>query len=583
MLSSQNVLRRLRAALLSGLFVLSCGGAKPATVYTQHNDNARTGANLSETILTPANVKVDTFGKLFTLPLDADVNGQILYAPSVTIDGTVHNVLYLTTSNNTNFSPSSAYAFDADAPNNSAPLWRHQFTPSARWTTCAPAIDPDAKILYVLTKDNDDAGPTKIHALDMTTGDEKSGSPVIVQASVPGTGDGSENGVVSFDTTHANCRSGLLVVKGSVYFGFAHNTDSFPYHGWVFGYTYDGTTLKRTAVFNACPNGGLAGVWQAGKGIAADADGNLYLTTGNGTFNADKGGSEYGMCVLKLSTPDLKVVDWYAPYDQKPQSDVDYDFGNVGPALLPGANRLFVGATKFGSGFLLDTAKLGHFHAQSSDQALQRINRLSSTSNVGQNPIVWDAGSYQYFYLWPRGSGILQLRYDSAADRIDPAGPYKKSTASSSGGSLTVTANGDKNGLLWALGYDAALRVYDASDLSKPELWNSRMNLSRDGIDVAGHFQFPTVVNGKAYIPTGAASVAVYGLLPGATVSGDLNGDGKVDITDATLSLRIAVGLVDPTDAEKKAGDADGDGQLTIRDTTLILRAAVGLSDGSAA
>ncbi len=515
--------RLLRHALPPSLMaLLFCGLLPPLwadipAVPTQHNDNARTGANLQETILTPANVKSATFGKLFVRALDANVNGQVLYVPQLRINGAIHNVIFAYTSNNANNSPCSLYAFDADDPAASAPLWRHQFTNSAQWTQCAPTIDIANQIIYVLTKDNNDNGATRMRALDLLTGAEKTGSPITVAASVPGTGDGSVNGVVSFDTSHANCRPGLLLLNGVVYCAFAHNSDSFPYHGWIFGYHYDGTQFTQTAVFNTAPNGGLDGIWQAGKGLTADVNGNIYCAVGNGTFNPASG--SYGMCYLKLSTPNLTVLDWFAPYDEKPQSDADLDQGNSGLVGIPGTNHFFAGATKFGSVFLLDSTNLGGFTPNGPDKVVQRLNGISNNDNVGQNSIGWDAGTVKYMYLWPSGYQAQQFRYDTTQNQLNPAGIWKQTGAASSGGSLAITANGNINGILWAAGNNGVFHAFDATDLSKPELWNSSQNSARDALGSVGHFQFPTVVNGKAYVPTGSATIAVYGLLPSGTVS----------------------------------------------------------------
>jgi hypothetical protein len=487
--------------------------AAPPSVLTQHNDNARTGSNSQETILTPSNVNVDGFGKLFTRTLDSMVNGQVLYVPNLTIQGVKHNVLFAYTANNdNNNSPCSVYAFDADDPGASSPLWRHQLPASAHWTTCTPVIDPATNTLYVLTKDTDNNGPTRLRALDLTTGSEKPGSPITIAASVPGTGDGSSNGVVSFDTTHNNCRPGLLFLNGVVYLGFAHATDSFPYHGWVFGYRYDQTGFTQTATFCTTPNGGLGGVWQAGKGIAADADGNLYFAVGNGTFNANSGGTSYGMCILRLSTPNLKVVDWFAPFDEAGQSAADLDTGSCGPVGIPGTNRLFVGGTKYAGAFLLDSTNLGHFTQIAPDKALQRLD--VGSGSVGQNPISWDSGTMKYVYLWPPDVNAQQYRYDPGVGKLNPDGIYKQASDSNGGGSLAVTSNGIANGILWAVGLNGVVYAYDANDISKPAFWTSNQNANRDALPFAGKWQFPTIVNGKAYIPTGTASIAVYGLLP---------------------------------------------------------------------
>ena len=489
--------------------------ATPPAVLTQHNDNARTGANLSETALTTSNVNVNQFGKLFTRTLDANVNGQVLYVPNLTIGGITRNVIFAYTSNNADNSPSSVYAFDADDPAASAPLWRHQFTANAaRWTTCTPVIDSANKIIYVVTKDTNNSGLTKLHALDLLTGNEKTGSPITVAASVPGTGDGSNGGVVTFDSAQANCRPGLLLLNGVVYFAFAHNTDSYPYHGWVFGYSYNGTQFTQTAVYNTAPDGGDAGIWQAGKGLAADGNGNIYLGTGNGSFTANSGGTAYGMSYIKLATPALTVLDYFAPYDESPQSAADLDLNNTGLLNIPGTNRVFGGATKFGSVFLLDSTNMGGFTSGGPDKAVQRFNGVSSNSNVGQNPVAWDASaSSKYVYLWPKNGEIKQYNYDASVAKFNPAGVWKQTNGFTNGGSLAISANNGANGILWAIGYNSVFHAFDASDLSKTELWNSNQNGARDNLGSVGKWQFPTITNGKVYAPTGSGTIVAYGLL----------------------------------------------------------------------
>jgi hypothetical protein len=514
------ILRRRRTAVaLAGAActLLLSLAPRPAvaqvSVLTQHYDNLRTGANRSETTLTLSNVGVTTFGKLFTRSLDANVNGQVLYVPNLTIGGAVHNVIIASTSNNVNFSPSSLYAFDADDPAASQPLWRHQLPTSARWTTCTPVIDVANNTIYVLTKETNDAGLTKLHAMDLLTGNERPGSPVTIAATIVGKGDGSVNQKLSFNTRQANCRPGLLLTGGRVYLAFAHNSDSFPYHGWVFGYSYNGTGFTRTAVFCASRNGGLAGIWMAGMGLTSDDAGNIFCTVGNGTFTANAGGSSYGMCVLKLRASDLVVTDWFAPFDEKGTSNADLDLGSVGIIGIPSTNRLFTGATKAGSCFLLDSTHLGRFTATKPDHIVQRFDKVAGF--VGQNPVVWDAGTFKYVYLWPQTANIEQFRYDTALGKMNPAGFNTHTTNRTAGGSLTVSSNGNINGILWAVGNDNVVRAFDATDMTKPELWTSAMNAARDSIDLVGHFQFPTVVNGKLYVPTGSGKIAVYGLLSG--------------------------------------------------------------------
>ena len=505
-----------------GLALLGAATVHPAfaqtAVLTQDNDNARTGSNTAETVLTPQNVKTATFGKLFTITgLNANVNGQVLYVPGVSIGGAKHNVVYAYTSNNSDNSPSGVYAYDADT---GAALWKTILPPSATYTTATPVIDPATNTMYVLAKGPiDDTGLTYLHAFDITTGADKPGSPIQVQASAAGKGDGNVGGVVSFDGSassgrfHANDRPGLLFANGMVYTSFAHNSDSFPYHGWVLAYKYDGTKFTQAAVFCTTPNGGDGGIWMAGKGLAADAAGNIYFSTGNGTFDANTGGSDYGMCYLKLG-PMLNVLDYFAPHDELTLSNEDLDLGNSGVVGIPGTTALFGGGTKFGSAFLLNSGNLGKFTPNGPDNVLDRVDGVSTNNRVGQNPVSWDSGSYKYVYLWPNGQSLEQFRYDLSVSSFNPSGIFTTATGSiTNGGSLAVSSSGTANAILWAVGSEGTVRAYDATNVANAELWDSAQNASRDGLGSPGHFQFPTVVNGKVYVPAGGSTIAVYGLL----------------------------------------------------------------------
>ncbi|MGO8672880.1 MAG: malectin domain-containing carbohydrate-binding protein [Capsulimonadaceae bacterium] len=522
----------LIGSLLDALFLLLMlvvPAPAQISVLTQHNDNFRTGSNTQEAILTTSNVNESSFGKLFTVNLDAGVNGQVLYVPGLTIKGVVHNVIYAYTSGNSNNSPSSVWAFDAD---NGGQLWQHSFSAgSAEWTTCAPVIDPSTDTIYVLTKDTTDTGNTNLRALDITTGIEKPGSPILVQASVPGTGDGSAGGVVTFNTAQENDRPGLVFVNGDVYIAFAHNTDSFPYHGWVMGYHYDGTAFTQTAEFCTTPNGGLGGVWQAGQGIAADSSGYIYVGTGNGTFDVNTGGIDYGMSYVKLATPGLTVADYFSPFDELSWSSEDADLAGGGIAGIAGTDRFFAGASKFGSVFLVDTSNMGEYNP-TTDAVLQRLDNVTQQFSVGQNPATWDTGTVKYVYLWPSGNNLMQFYYDPSVGMLNPAGVYKQAGPDQDGGALAVSANGGANGILWAQGWDGVLYAFNAVDVSMADLWDSGQNASRDGIPGSPHFSFPTVVNGKVYAPAGN-TIAVFGLLPAAVPVGlaASAGNGSVSLT----------------------------------------------------
>ena len=278
-----------------------------AGTLTYHNDNMRTGQDLNETVLTPSNVKSSTFGKLFSYPLDGLTLASPLYVQNVNIPGQgFHNIVIVATEHD------SVYAFDADG-RSSSPLWHVNFTNPAAGVTTVPAadtgetgdipneigitgtpvIDPSTGTIYVVAKTKEVSGSTtsyvqRLHALDLTTGAEKFGGPVVIQASVPGTGNGSSGGTLTFNSLRENQRTGVLLSNGVVYFGFSSHGDVEPFHGWVLG--YNASTLQQVMVYNATPNGTHGGVWMDGDGVATDSTGSLYFISGDGLMDANTGG-----------------------------------------------------------------------------------------------------------------------------------------------------------------------------------------------------------------------------------------------------------------------------------------------------
>jgi uncharacterized repeat protein (TIGR03806 family) len=508
--------------ILAGGVATSLGAVE---ITTQHADNARTGANTAETQLTPANVNQAGFGARFTASMNANVNGQALYMPGLTIAGATHNAVFVYTSNNTNGSPCGIYAFDAVS---GAALWSRSLTNAAQYTTNTPAIDSASKTMFFVSKDNDNNGANWLHAVDLLTGNERSGSPVQVNGSVSGSGSGGSGGTLTFPATHANCRPGILLQNGRIYLGFSFNSDARPYHGWVFAYGYNanGTiNSPAAAVYCVTPDANSAGssgyssdgggIWQAGKGLISDGS-SVYCTTGNGNFTVQNGGRNYSMCFLKLALSNLAVQDWFAEARAIPDSDADADLGNCGPLLIPGTQVLFAGAAKYGRGHLVDATAMGHFNS-GSDTCLQTVSS-GLGSGVGQNAVAWDAGGgNRYVYCWSNGHGIAQYRYSATAKHlVDGAGvntgnPLHQG-ASTSGGSMSVSANGTGGGILWAVGNDSVVHAYDATDVTH-ELWNSNQNSARDGLPSVGKFQFPLVAAGRLYVPTGNGKLVCYGLL----------------------------------------------------------------------
>ncbi len=491
-------------------------------VFTSQVDNARTGAVTNETVLTPANVNSKQFGKLFSLKVDGGVYAQPLYAPHVAIAGRGSvNVLFVATEND------SVYAFNADTAG--PPLWHASFakpgsgisTVSAQDAMCpfiqpgigitpTPVIDPQTGTLYVLARTSEGGGiftsphyAQKLHALSITTGQEKPGSPVEIAA--PG-----------FDGLRELPRAGLLLVNGQLILTWASSCDVKPYHGWVM--TYDAHTLKQTAVFNASPNAGEAGIWQGDTGPAADEQGNIYAATGNGRFTAATGGRDYGDTLLKLGAErgSLAVRDYFTPSDEQVMNDRDLDFGSGGPILLPdqqGAHpHLVLIGGKRGYLFVLDRDRLGHLQTTAANPVLQALH---FDGGIYSAPAWWNG----HLYVAASDDYLADFRPDHGHFPDKPAARTTRKFGNP-GGTPAVSANGNRNGVVWLVetkswnDFDdrtAVLRAFDASNVAH-ELYSSGENAPRDRMGAAMRFAIPTIANGHVY--AGArGEVDVYGLL----------------------------------------------------------------------
>jgi len=516
------------------LTLLAFGSIKSSqaqvSVLTYHNDNLRTGAITNETILTPANVSSNIFKRLFTRSVDGYVYAQPLVAAGVNIPRVgSRNVVYVATEHD------SLYAFDADTGRG---YWHAKLLPKRGKTvasvkdanctdlipevgvTSTPVIDPSTSTIYVVEK-----GKTntvffqRLHALDLATGVEKFGGPVSLAASVPGTGDGNVNGTVSYDPLRQHQRSSLLLVNGVVYIASAAHCDIGPYHGWILG--YNATNLAQVAVFNSTPNGGDGGVWMSGCGPSADANGNIYVSTGNGTFDADTGGSDYGSTVLEFSANSgLTVADYFTPFDQASLSASDTDLGSGGVLLLPdqsGPNaHLAITAGKAGTIYVLNRDNLGHFQNGSDSQIVQSLPGAIGTL-AGPN------GSAMCIPAWFNGNIYCNGSSDTLKEFAVNSGLLSASPVSQSannigfpGATPSVSANGVSNAIVWTIQTDAysvrngqaVLHAYDATDLTR-ELYNSTTRRQPPGMAVK--FAVPTVANGKVYVGA-VRRLAVYGL-----------------------------------------------------------------------
>jgi hypothetical protein len=544
-----------RLVLFIALSVLSFGMLAPevqgqgfAGVLTQHNDNARTGQNLNETILSTSNVNSSKFGKIFSYPVDGQVYAQPLYVPNVSIPGQgVHNVVYVATENDT------LYAFDADGltPNI---LWKVSFInpPSVTILNCValgfecnvwpntgitgtPVIDPNTNTIYLLVRTEESGSSLhRLHALDITTGAEKFGGPVAISAVVSGTGTGTSHGKIQFSTIHDNHRPGILLANGNVYLAWAGQA-----HGWVMA--YNAQTLAQVAVFNTTPNGTLGGVWQSGNGLATDSLGNIYFSTGDGTFDASTGGRDYGDTLLKMDA-NLNVLDYFTPMDQACRLlPNDLDLGSGGPMILPTQAGSFpdevIEAGKGGSPcdlfggtyavpiYLVNQDAMGGYNS-AGDQNIETV--AGTIHGYWSNPAYWQGPSSQYVYYSgatsESGGGDYLKQYTITNGLVSSTPIQQSPNLFPVGSTPSISAHGSSNGIVWSIqrkdilsstpgSRPAVLYAYDATNVSKV-LYNSAQNKQlRDQGGCANKFNVPTIANGKVYVAT-QNELDVFGILP---------------------------------------------------------------------
>jgi hypothetical protein len=542
---SQNVSRCAVLAAVAAIFLLIALFPAPAcgqvNVTTERNDNSRTGANLNETTLNTSNVNVNEFGKLYSYTIDGSIYAQPLYVPSVVIpsQGT-HNVVYVVTMNDV------IYALDADSNAvNGGVLWKVDLRNPASGVTAipianivgsnslnivgtvgiesTPVIDLTSNTIYLVARTMEVSGSTtnyvaRLHALDITTGSEKFGGPVVIQGSVPGNGQGSSGGTLTLSTFFQNQRSSLALVNGLVVFSFASHEDQYDWHGWAL--SYNATTLQQTSIYCSTPNGQNGGMWMSGRAPVVDSSGNLYYATGNGDWD---GVSSFGDSIVKLSTAGgiLTQTDYFTPDNYAMLQADDLDLGSSGPMLIPGTSFLIT-AGKTSEFFLLQSTNLGH-EASGNSTALQDFFLAGS---IKGGPAFWnrttDAGPT--LYIWPANTNALQaLQFSNSKFNTTPLS--ESTILNPSGftdGTLSVSANGSTvgTGILWASTGVAdgthgtvagVLRAFDANNLTT-ELWDSQMNDARDDIGFWAKFSPATVANGKVYLASFSNLLNVFGL-----------------------------------------------------------------------
>ena len=500
-------------------------------VITYHYDNGRSGMNLNETALTPANVNSTQFGKKGEFIVDGKVDAQPLYLSQVTINGQTKNVLYVATEHG------SVYAFDADSINGTTStfLWKTTTLGSGETTsdnrgcgqvspeigiTATPVIDRARNAIYVVAMSKNASGSyfQRLHALNLSTGAELFSGPQTITATYPGTGDNSSGGNVVFDPKQYKERPGLLQINGTIYTTWSSHCDIRPYTSWVMAFSAD--TLAQTSVLNLVPNGSEGGIWMAGTAPAADPAGNLFFILGNGDFDTTLNPSGFpangncGNCFVKLSTSSgLKLADYFTPHNTVAESNADTDFGSGGGILLldvadSGGNtrHLSVGAGKDSIIYVVDRDSMGKFNA-TADQIYQEIS-----GQLGGGVFSMPAFFNNTVYYGAVGDALKAFPVATAKLAATPSSQsthhfgYPGTTPS-------VSANGVANGIVWAIeNTGAILFAYDATDLTK-ELYDSNQAANNRDHFSGNKFITPMVVNGKVYLGT-PTSVAVFGLLP---------------------------------------------------------------------
>jgi outer membrane protein assembly factor BamB len=500
-------------------------------VVTYKNDLSRSGQNLTESVLTPANVNATSFGLLRFLASDGKVDAQPLYLSGLDIAGTQHDVVFVATEND------SVYAFDASS---GATLWHVSLLAAGETAsgphgcsqvvpvigiTATPVIDLSAGVhgaIFVVAMSNSGVDHQRLHALDVTTGAELFGGPTEIAASYAAPGGGTR----SFDPGQYEERAALLLSQGTLYTSWTSHCDQAPYTGWIIA--YGETTLAQTAVLNVAPNGTGSGfaaagpaIWMSGGGPAADSSGNLYLLTGNGAFETTLDASgfpslgDYGNSFVKLATTggSLAVADYFTMYNEVSESSADLDLGSGGVMLLPDltdstgtARHLMVGAGKDGNLYVVNRDSLGKFSA-SGNNIWQQLSAVLG-AGIWSTP-AWFNGT---LYYGPSGGNLLAF---AATNARFAAGPASQSPTAFEypGTAPAVSANGTANAIVWAHenADPAVLHAYAAGDLAH-ELYNSSQAPNgRDQFGPGNKFITPTIADGKVFVGA-QTGVAVFGL-----------------------------------------------------------------------
>lgn len=504
------------SVLHAASYNLRTAAPSDTAVLTYKNDNQHSGQNPHETILTPNNVKAPLFGRHVSYPVDGQVYAQPLYMPGLTINQNTYNVVFVATENDT------LYAFDADQIGvATAPLWKKSFLGSGESAVSSttigcgdltpsigisgtPVIDPATNTLYAVGFTNSGGSLIyRLHAIDVLTGAEKPGSPTTI------------NNISNFSNNRERQRPNLLLANGQIYIGFASFCDLATYHGFILSYSYNGSSFTRTHVYDDTPNGIQGGIWGGAGTLTADGNGNIYVTTGNGTFDLNSGGHDASDSFLKLSSS-LALLDYFTPFNQSCLSAADADLGSGGDLILSGSGYTeLIGGGKEGRIYVLDANKLGHFNSisnpcgnqsGSNDPNAKQELPQHYVGGIFSTPSTWTSATNQYVYVGGVGDHVKAFKVNSDGTLVRPPASQTPETLGFAGGNTFISSNGNANGILWVNDSTGVLRAYDATNLST-ELFHATLSGSYV------KFSTPAVANGDVFVGT-KSTLDIFGLEP---------------------------------------------------------------------
>ncbi len=551
-ISSRNIFSVIFVVVIA---LLSSSFAQ-VSVLTSRNDNARSGANTNETLLTPGNVNYNGFGKLFSTPVDYVVMAQPLYVPNVNIPGQgAHNVVYVVTQ------ADSVYAIDAD---NGTQLWYASMldggiTASGSNLPCGtgagfyqegipgtPVIDLTTNTMYLVAKTvRNGVVRHDLHALDITTGTDQI-NPVQIVAqttSLKGT-------VMNFVSKWQKNRPGLLLQNGTLYMGFGSNYCNGNDSGWVMSYdvsTLGAGTISPLNVFNTSPDYGLTSIWQSGNGLAADENGYLILETaetGPHGFDVPDGGQTYCNSVIKLDQ-NLDLVDYFTPWDVAFLNTHDLDLSSAGAMVLPDQNGPYVheaiAGGKQGWIYVLDRDSMGMYGA--TDSVIQEFQVDPNPNNndmLMSSPAYWN----NTVYFAPKAFPLVAYQLSNGL----LTNPVQTAKTNPGSHSPSISANGNTNGIVWVL-EGGQLNAFDAVSMNL--LYTSvQAPGKRDVLPTVGHFVNQTIANGKVYVAT-TTSLQAFALFHAISFTGGAAQSGTVG---TQLPQAIQVQVANPYNGQPDVG-----------------------------